>query len=304
MKKILSISVASIAFAACTTNPKFSSNQKNDFRTPADSQSSQLAINSASNAFGASIELSFNTFNGSKKSASTLWQSLERSIGAPQDIVIIAADSSATQSKIVFTSVQDSSKFVGEQFDNVILSSGKVLPALINDSKSAVRISVESFNDSKDFVVRLGDEIIGKLVDLKMDSKEFSKDSSRVVNKWLNNSGQVLDDSGAVIGKLIDGSLNVVEIIVEKSGRILTVSKEIGVGVIRDSSTSLKDSFDFSKDIVVDSKNFVTAKVKWSDQKSVMIFKISGKSFAVISGNIKDLWRSRVISLPESGQGG
>jgi len=299
MKRLLIVSLAVVGLAACSSNPYKPAAVEP--RKPSSSTSDSLAnvSDAAIGLAGETIIASVNVSKVSKNASEDIATSdngilgpFSTSVNASKDVAIIGWGVSKKASAVVVVAAIETSKLVKASVNQVITTSGEILTASVNDSKTAIGVSVEfsqdAIRESKDLIVKVGKFTLGTVKlsattaskvadwtsDKVSDAVDWSVDSSgRLYHGSKDVVGDVLDTSGEVVQFVLEGSNNAAI----ASGKILTVASDVSVAVVKGSGNLISD---LAKDSASASKkagHFLVGKVVSSAQKSVVYVKWSGR---------------------------
>lgn len=308
MKNIFGLAIATVAFAACSTNPTYT-NQPMDHRNPAGlggslDTSSAASAKLAGEVVNVTVNSSRVSADGSSRVAAGLWDFSKDVAGASYDaskeVVVLGWTASQNVSAFVVTSAKESARITSQVADSIVTASGDVIQASANSSRSAVGVSVKVVEGSSEAVVYIGKQLLGSVRVSAAKASELAQsaaEGSSAAARWsVNEAGELLHASGEVIGNVVDSSGRAVRFLVDGSGKLLMVSKDAAVAVFNGSSeASASLARNIGKGLKASGKA-VSATVTFSAQKTLAVIRWSAKGVAhsstVVSNSIKNLFMS------------
>ena len=312
MKRLVIVSLAIAGLASCTSNPYKPVENRNPNSAVSDSvaNTSDAALGLASETIHASIAVSKISKNASEDVAASdngVLGPFSTSANASKDIAIVGWDVSKKASAVVVVSASEVSKLSQAGINQIVTSSGEVLTASVNASRTAIGVSVEfsqdAIRESKDLIVKVGKFTLGTV---KLSANTASKvatwtsdKTSDAVNWSVDQSGRLYHSSKDAVGDVLDTSGDVVQFIVDGSGKILTVGSDVSVAVVKGSGNLISELAKDAKSASVKTGKFLSGKVVSSAQKSVVYVKWSGKQSLNASKFVFNSIRNLLHSTPE-----
>lgn len=310
MKRLFIVSLAVVGLASCTSNPykPVAVEPRKPSNAVSDSVAnvSDASLGLASETIHASInvsKVSTNTSEDVVASDNGILGPFSASGNASKDIAIIGYHVSKKAAALVVVSASETSKLVQSSVNQVITTSGDIFHASVDASKSAIGVSVELAQDSKDLIVNVGKFTLGT-VKLSADTASkvatWTSDKTVSAGNWsVNKSGKLYHSSKDFVGDVLDTSGDVITFVLDKSENILTIGSEVSVAVVKGSGKLISD---LAKDSASASKKagkFLVGTVVSSAQKSVVYVKWSGNQSSRASKFVFNSIRNLLHSTPE-----
>lgn len=313
MKRLFIVSLAVIGLAACTSNPykPAAVEPRKPSNLGGASADSVSNVSDASVGFAANtIHASINVSKASSKAGEDIAASdngilgpFSASANASKEIAIIGWDLTKKASTLVVVSAGEASKLSQATVNQVITTSGEIFHASVDASKTAVGVSVELAEGSKDLIVKVGKFTLGT-VKLSADTASkvadwTSEKSVSAVNWSVDKSGKLYHGSKEVVGNVLDTSGDVITFVLDKSGKILTVASDVSVAVVKGSGNLISDLAKDAASASKDARKFLVGTVVSSAQKSVVYVKWSGHKSIQASKFVFNSIRNLLHSTPE-----
>lgn len=313
MKRLFIVSLAVIGLAACTSNPYKPAaveprKPSNLGGASADSVSnvSDASVGFAANTIHASINVSKVVSNAAEDVAASdngILGPFSTSAKASAQIAVIGWDVSKKASILVVTSASETSKLAQASVNQVVTTSGEIFNASVDASKTAIRVSVDLAEGSKDLIVYAGKSVVGTV---KLSAKgvsdvaQWTSDKSVNAVTWsVDKFGRLYTGSKEVVGSVLDTSGDVVTFVLDKSGKILTIASDVSVAVVQGSGNLISDLAKDAASASKDASKFLVGTVVSSAQKSVVYVKWSGHQSGQSSKFVFNSIRNLLHSTPE-----
>lgn len=310
MKRLFIVSLAVVGLAACTSNPYKSGVA--DPRKPSNAVSDSVAnvsdasLGLASETIHASINVSKVSTNASEDivaSDNGILGPFSTSGSASKDIAIIGWHVSKKAAAVVVVSASEASKLVQASVNQVITTSGDILNASVDSSKTAIGVSVDLAKGSKDLIVKVGKFTLGTVrlsADTASKVADWTSDKTVGAVNWsVDKSGKLYHSSKNVVGDVLDTSGDVITFVLDKSGKILTVASDVSVAVVKGSGQLISDLAKDAASASVKAGKFLVGEVVSSAQKSVVYVKWSGHQSSRASKFVFNSSRNLLHSTPE-----
>lgn len=332
MKRLLIVSLAVVGLAACSSNPYKPAVV--DPRKPSSSTSdsianvSDAALGLTSETIHASINVSKVSTNASEDivaSDNGILGPFSTSANASKEIAIIGWGVSKKASALVVVSASETSKLAKASVNQVITTSGDILQASVNASRTAIGVSVELSQDavelsrtgidkSVDLIVKVGKFTLGTVKLSATTASKVAKWTSETTSTAVSDaaswsvtaSGKLFHGSEHLVGEVLDTSGDVVQFVLEgsnnaavASGKILTVASDVSVAVVKGSGNLISELAKDSASASKQAGQFLIGTVVSSAQKSVVYVKWSGRQSSRASKFVFNSIRNLLHSTPE-----
>ncbi len=301
MKKKINQSLISAVVIASIASPAFADNSIQtslEGMVEASNQGIGIIMGSAQGSYGFSKE----RYKDSKEAASEARKALKKGV----KYVITNAETSSNNT-ILFLKEQCvrlefHSKTAASDSERamwiVVKTSGVIIEASLNESRTLIGVSVDTFKGSKDAIVKAGKHILGKLeaapewsVDRSNDARQFSQDVSQFS---MDTAGDIYDSSKRKIGKVKDFSGNTVEFLKGKSQEFYTESKESTIVVLKASRADMKQ---FSADFAASTGQIVVELKASSNGSAILITDSAKKSYLFMTKSLEKVLESIELAL-------
>lgn len=299
MRNIIVSAIAVLGLAACSSAPY----QPYDGRVPAGvSNDVSASIKDSAAAVGQvslnSLEYSADGLRLVSNSVVDLTKAGSNlavaGVGVSRDVATIVFEAGRGASQSTSAAARRAGDFIVTTGGKVIHFSEKVGKSALNSSKTAVGVSVEVtevfLGASKTASVIVWDAskvvVIGSLVVSGRAAEKLLDWAKRGARFSLDVSGNLVHESGEVLGQVWDGSKHAVGFVVDASGKILTFSADKSVQILTSTSEGVKDLAKAIWGGLKTSGHFSVEVTKASIQGSAVILKASGQSVMIVADTI------------------